>query len=147
MPDRIRTCNQEMFRLHIPLQRREALPLSYRHHVEQQMGFEPMNTEVAALPLHRAWVPLHVFDASRIRTYNHACLSYVTAFKDRKLYLLSYDIIYDGFSHFRVFPCLVIIHTTNNPYSLCQFTTQLGNLLGLSLISLPNSRRGADSGN
>lgn len=141
MPDRIRTCDQEMFRSHIPLQRREALPLSYRHHVEQRMGFEPMNTEVAALPLNQTWVLLHVFDASRIRTYNHACFSYVTAFKDRKLYLLSYDIMYDGFSHFRVFPCMVIIHTTNNPYSLCQFTMLLGNILGLSLMSLPNSRR------
>ena len=145
MPDRIRTCDQEMFRSHIPLQRREALPLSYRHHVEQQMGFEPMNTEVAALPLHRAWVPLHVslhIWCQQDSNLQHACLSYVTAFKDRKLFQLSYDIMYDGFSHFRVFPCLVIIHTTNNPYSLCQFTTQSGNLLGLSLMSLPNSRRG-----
>ena len=115
MPDRIRTCDQEMFRSHIPLQRREALPLSYRHHVEQQMGFEPMNTEVAALPLNQTWVLLHVFDASRVRTYNHACFTYVTAFKDRKLYQLSYDIMYDGFSHFRVFPCLVIINTTIKP--------------------------------
>ena len=83
-----------------------------------------------------------IIDASRVRTYNHACFTYVTAFKDRKLYQLSYDIMYDGFSHFRVFPCLVIIHTTNNPYSLCQFTMLLGNILGLSLMSLPNSRRG-----
>ena len=85
------------------------------------MGFEPMNTEVAALPLNQTWVLLHVFDASRVRTYNHACFTYVTAFKDRKLYQLSYDIMYDGFSHFRVFPCLVIIHTTINPYSLCPY--------------------------
>ena len=34
------------------------------------MGFEPMNTEVAALPLNQTWAPLHVFDASRARTYN-----------------------------------------------------------------------------
>ena len=45
----------------------------------------------------------------------HACLSYVTAFKDRKLFQLSYDIMYDGFSHCRVFPCLVIINTTIKP--------------------------------
>ena len=58
---------------------------------------------------------LKMIDASRARTYNTPCLSYVTAFKDRKLFQLSYDIMYDGFSHFRVFPCLVIINTTIKP--------------------------------
>ena len=94
------------------------------------MGFEPMNTEVAALPLSQTWVPLHVFDASRVRTYNHACFTYVTAFKDRKLYLLSYDIMYDGFSHFRVFPCLVIISTTIKPLLSMPIYYAIGKHLG-----------------
>ena len=37
---------------------------------------------------------------------------------------------YGGFSHFRVFPCLVIIHTTNNPTLYANFALLLGNILG-----------------
>ena len=37
---------------------------------------------------------------------------------------------YGGFSHFRVFPCLVIIHTTNNPTLYANCALLLGNILG-----------------
>ena len=71
-----------------------------------------------------------MIDASRVRTYNHACFTYVTAFKDRKLYQLSYDIMYDGFSHFRVFPCMVIISTTIKPLLSMPIYYAIGKHLG-----------------
>ena len=78
-------------------------------------GFEDRSYRRIVRQRYIYYLEINFLSCQQDSNLQHACLSYVTAFKDRKLFQLSYDIMYDGFSHCRVFPCLVIINTTIKP--------------------------------